>query len=52
LVNLTKAPPAPPKGAGTVETAFIRISEELQYGRIPVAQAVDQFFTEAEESLS
>lgn len=49
--QLTKAPPAPPKGAGTIEAAFIRISEELQYGRIPVADAVDQFFAEAEETL-
>ncbi|WP_367138172.1 ABC transporter substrate-binding protein [Saccharothrix sp. HUAS TT1] len=44
-------PPAPPKGAGTLEQAFIRITEELQYGRIPVDEAVDQFFTEAEETL-
>lgn len=49
--QLTKAPPAPPKGAGTVEAAFIRISEELQYGRISVAEAVDQFFAEAAETL-
>lgn len=49
--KLTKAPPAPPKGAGTLEQAFIRISEELQYGRITVDQAVDQFFTEAEQTL-
>ncbi|BCB83610.1 lipoprotein [Phytohabitans suffuscus] len=49
--QLEKAPPAPPKGAGTIEQAFIRISEELQYGRIGVDQAVDQFFTEAAETL-
>jgi multiple sugar transport system substrate-binding protein len=49
--QLEKAPPAPPKGAGTIEQAFIRISEELQYGRISVDQAVDQFFTEAAETL-
>ncbi|WP_158848731.1 ABC transporter substrate-binding protein [Saccharothrix deserti] len=46
-----KTPPAPPKGAGTLEQAFIRIAEELQYGRIGVDEAVDQFFTEAEETL-
>lgn len=46
-----KTPPAPPKGAGTLEQAFIRIAEELQYGRISVDEAVDQFFTEAEETL-
>ncbi|WBB89900.1 extracellular solute-binding protein [Verrucosispora sp. WMMC514] len=49
--QLTKAPPAPPKGAGTLEQAFIRIAEELQYGRITVDEAVNQFFTEAEETL-
>jgi multiple sugar transport system substrate-binding protein len=49
--QLTKAPPAPPKGAGTLEQAFIRIAEELQYGRISVDEAVNQFFTEAEETL-
>lgn len=49
--QLTKAPPAPPKGAGTIEQAFIRISEEFQYGRITVDEAVNQFFTEAEETL-
>jgi multiple sugar transport system substrate-binding protein len=46
-----KTPPAPPKGAGSLEQAFTRIIEELQYGRISVDQAVDQFFTEAEETL-
>jgi multiple sugar transport system substrate-binding protein len=46
-----KTPPAPPKGAGSLEQAFIRIAEELQYGRIQVDEAVDQFFTEAEETL-
>lgn len=49
--QLTKAPPAPPKGAGTIEAAFIRISEELQFKRISMAEAVDQFFSEAEETL-
>ncbi|MEU7588135.1 extracellular solute-binding protein [Micromonospora sp. NPDC049230] len=49
--QLTKAPPAPPKGAGALEQAFTRITEELQYGRISVNEAVDQFFTEAEETL-
>jgi multiple sugar transport system substrate-binding protein len=49
--KLSKAPPAPPKGAGSLEQAFIRITEELQYGKITVDQAVDQFFTEAEDTL-
>ncbi|MFY1692575.1 ABC transporter substrate-binding protein [Plantactinospora sp. WMMB782] len=50
--QLTKAPPAPPKGAGSVEATFVRISEELGYGRIPVAKAVDEFFAEAEQKLA
>jgi multiple sugar transport system substrate-binding protein len=49
--KLTKTPPAPPKGAGALEQAFIRINEELLYGRITVDQAVDRFFTEADETL-
>ena len=49
--KLGKTPPAPPKGAGSLEQAFIRINEELLYGRITVDQAVDQFFTEADETL-
>ncbi|WP_159104407.1 ABC transporter substrate-binding protein [Plantactinospora sp. BB1] len=49
--QLSKAPPAPPKGAGGVEAAFIRISEELHYGRITVPRAVDEFFAEAEQKL-
>ncbi|GAA1311909.1 ABC transporter substrate-binding protein [Saccharothrix xinjiangensis] len=44
-------PPAPPKGAGSLEQAFIRIAEELLYERIGVDEAVDQFFTEADETL-
>ncbi|GAA3463964.1 ABC transporter substrate-binding protein [Saccharothrix longispora] len=46
-----ETPPAPPKGAGTLEQAFIRITEELQYDRITVDEAVDRFFTEADETL-
>jgi pectin-derived oligosaccharide transport system substrate-binding protein len=49
--KFTKTPPAPPKGAGSLEQAFIRISEELQYNRITVDDAVNQFFTEADETL-
>ncbi|MFC6091956.1 ABC transporter substrate-binding protein [Saccharothrix lopnurensis] len=44
-------PPAPPKGAGSLEQAFVRIVEELLYDRITVDEAVDQFFAEAEETL-
>ncbi|MFI9008073.1 ABC transporter substrate-binding protein [Actinosynnema sp. NPDC053489] len=46
-----RTPPAPPKGAGALEQSFTRICEELQYGRVSVDDAVDQFFTEVEETL-
>ncbi len=49
--RFAKTPPAPPKGAGSLEQAFIRITEELLYDRISVDDAVDQFFTEADETL-
>ncbi|MDR7325060.1 MULTISPECIES: ABC transporter substrate-binding protein [Catenuloplanes] len=49
---LQKAPPAPPKGAGTVEAAFLRIADEISYGRSSVPDAVDTFFTEAEDTLA
>ncbi len=44
-------PPAPPKGAGALEQSFIRITEELQYRKISVDDAVNQFFAEADETL-
>ena len=49
--SIAKTPPAPPKGAGAIEQEFIRINEELLYNRISVDQAVNQFFTEAEETI-
>ncbi|MGW0519615.1 ABC transporter substrate-binding protein [Crossiella sp. NPDC003009] len=49
--KFTKTPPAPPKGAGTLEQTFMRITEELLYNRISVDAAVDRFFTEADETL-
>lgn len=49
--KFTKTPPAPPKGAGALEQTFIRIAEELLYNRISADAAVDQFFTEADETL-
>jgi multiple sugar transport system substrate-binding protein len=49
--TLAKTPPAPPKGAGSLEQEFIRINEEMLYNRITVDQAVTQFFTEADETL-
>ncbi|WP_033344906.1 ABC transporter substrate-binding protein [Catenuloplanes japonicus] len=49
---LQQAPPAPPKGAGTVEAAFLRIADEISYGRSAVPDAVDAFFAEAEDALA
>jgi len=49
--SLAKTPPAPPKGAGALEQEFIRINEEMLYNRITVDQAVNQFFTEADETI-
>jgi multiple sugar transport system substrate-binding protein len=49
--KLGKAPPAPPKGAGTLEAEFLRLGEELDYQRMSVQQAVDEFFTKADEVL-
>ncbi|NYI04888.1 hypothetical protein [Allostreptomyces psammosilenae] len=42
----------PPPGAGTIEAAFLRIHEDPSFGTITVDEAVDQFFTEAEQALS
>jgi len=50
--TLSKTPPAPPKGAGTIEAAFLRIAEEIAYKRMSVADGVNTFFTEAEETLA
>ncbi|NYI07268.1 ABC transporter substrate-binding protein [Allostreptomyces psammosilenae] len=49
---LAPAPPAPPAGAGTIEASLLRIGEDLSYGEITVDEAVDQFFTEAEDTLA
>jgi multiple sugar transport system substrate-binding protein len=49
---LQAAPPAPPKGAGTVEAAFLRIADEISYGRSSVPDAVNTLFAEAEDALA
>ncbi|WP_219418161.1 ABC transporter substrate-binding protein [Pseudonocardia nigra] len=38
--------------AGSIEAAFIRIHEEMSYGRISVEDAVEQFFGEADRLLA
>jgi multiple sugar transport system substrate-binding protein len=48
---LTVPPTIPPAGVGTADSAFLRINEELAYGRISVQDAVAQWFTETEAAL-
>ncbi|WP_432484776.1 ABC transporter substrate-binding protein [Kineococcus esterisolvens] len=44
--------PAPlPIGFGTLETNFKRLGEDINYGRLTVDEAVDQWFTEAESAM-
>ncbi|WP_345710292.1 ABC transporter substrate-binding protein [Kineococcus glutinatus] len=49
--QLTSAPPPPVAGFGALEAAFTRIGEDLSYGSVSVAEAVEQWFTEAESTL-
>ncbi len=49
---LTDAPEPPIVGFGTLESEFLRIQEELNYGKVTVDQAVDQWFTSAEDVIS
>ncbi|GAB2597345.1 extracellular solute-binding protein [Streptomyces capparidis] len=41
-----------PAGTGVVEAAFKRIYEDLNHGSLSVDDAVDQFFSEAEQALN
>jgi multiple sugar transport system substrate-binding protein len=50
--RLEPTPVTPPAGAGSLEAAFIRIHEEMSYGRISVEDAVEQFFGEADRLLA
>ncbi|NYI03934.1 ABC transporter substrate-binding protein [Allostreptomyces psammosilenae] len=49
---LGETPPMPPAGAGAVELALARANEDISYGTLSVDEAVDRFFTEAEEALA
>ncbi|WP_081447883.1 ABC transporter substrate-binding protein [Sanguibacter keddieii] len=49
---LTSSPPPPVSGFGTLESTFVRLSEELGYGTMTVDQAVEQWFAEAESVLA
>lgn len=48
---LSDAPEPPIVGFGTLETEFLRISEELNFGKADVGQAVDQWFSSAEDVI-
>ncbi|WP_100444398.1 ABC transporter substrate-binding protein [Glycomyces xiaoerkulensis] len=48
---LTTPPPAPPAATGAIESKFGEVYEQVLYGELPVADAVDTFFTEAETLL-
>ncbi|NYI04889.1 ABC transporter substrate-binding protein [Allostreptomyces psammosilenae] len=49
---LQPAPPVPPAGAGSIEALLLRVTEDLSFGEISVDEAVDQFFSEAEDILA
>ncbi|WP_077489037.1 ABC transporter substrate-binding protein [Sinomonas mesophila] len=48
---LKDAPEPPIVGFGTLEAAFLRVNEELNYGKQTVDSAVDQWFKEAEDVI-
>jgi multiple sugar transport system substrate-binding protein len=50
--HLTGSAPPPVAGFGTVETAFVRINGDLAHGAVPLDDAVEQFFSEAEAALA
>ena len=45
-------PPAPPKGAGEIQTMLRRISEQVGFGRLSVADGGKQYVSEAQAILS
>jgi multiple sugar transport system substrate-binding protein len=48
---LKDAPEPPIVGFGTLEAAFLRVNEDLNYGKVTVDGAVDQWFKEAEDVI-
>lgn len=48
---ISPPPPPPPAGAGSVEQSFRTIHEALSYGEITVDEAVERFFSEAQQAL-
>src|SRR5690606_3546778 len=49
--SMQPAPPPPPPGAGSIEQTFSDINEEINFKRTTVDQAVEKFFSEAEQAL-
>jgi len=45
-------PPAPPKGAGEIQTMLRRIAEQVGFGRVSVADGGKQYVSEAQAILS
>ncbi|WP_186356600.1 sugar ABC transporter substrate-binding protein [Streptomonospora sp. PA3] len=52
MADLQEAPPAPPAGAGALETEFIRLSEEVHHGQMSPDEAAAEFVSFAERTLS
>ena len=51
LPKLKPAPPAPPKGAGAVKSAFQRIYDDVMFGRSSIEDAAQKILKEAEQAL-
>jgi multiple sugar transport system substrate-binding protein len=49
--KLGDAPPAPPKGDGTIYKLMQRKHEEVVFGKKTIDQALDEFWRDAEEAL-
>lgn len=50
--QITAAVPTLPEGFGTIEAAWLRLSESLGYGEINVDQFIEQWFAEVDSALS
>jgi multiple sugar transport system substrate-binding protein len=48
--QVTEKTPVPIRGFGAIEAEWLRLSEDLNYGKITVDQFVDQWWTEAESA--
>ena len=45
-------PPPPPKGAGEIEALLRRVSEEIAFGKVKIADGSKKLVAEAEDILS